>query len=221
MSGVYVFALAGEAAAPFVAAGHHVEFVKTHGVYAAIERASEVQAVSEEALRRQHEVVAEIASRVEAVLPARFGTLVAESELGSIVLQRHEAILEALALVRGRTQMTVRLLGSEPVPAPVQAPGQLPATGAEYLEIRRAALATPRMPALMSAAADAVRGIVMGERFEPGRGRVAATLYHLIDPAQVKPYRKALEPLQRQSGAGALTVTGPWPPFAFAPDLWT
>jgi len=66
VSGLYVFGLAGQKAASFVAAGHRIEFVKADDVYAAIERVSRPPAVSEETLRKQHEVVAHIAGRVEA-----------------------------------------------------------------------------------------------------------------------------------------------------------
>ena len=222
MSGWYVFALTGGAAAPFAAAGHEVEFVDTHGVYAAIERVSGPPPVSEEALRAQHEVVAAIASRVDAVLPARFGTMVGETELGAVVLQRRDVILDALALVRGRVQMTVRLLRAEAGAKEAENPPERPAaTGTEYLESRRVALAPPPLPVPIPAVEAAVRSMVIAERVERGGGRAAATLYHLIDAHQVKSYRKAVAQVQDQIGVAALTVSGPWPPFAFAPDLWT
>ncbi len=218
MSGLYVFGLAGQRAAPFVAAGHRIEFVKADDVYAAIERVSQPPAVSEETLRKQHEVVAHIAGRVEALLPARFGAFVDARELRAVVAGRRDVILEALALVQGRTQMTARLLGPEvPVAGPVETHAT---TGTEYLAHRRATVASPPMPAALCAVADAVRGIVVTERSEAGRGRVMATLYHLIDRDLVADYRAALEQIPPLTGDMALRVTGPWPPFAFAPDLW-
>jgi hypothetical protein len=97
MSGLYVFGLSGQKAATFVAAGHRIEFVKADDVYAAVERVSRPPAVSEETLRKQHEVVAHIAGRVEALLPARFGAFVDARELRAVVAGRRHAILEALA----------------------------------------------------------------------------------------------------------------------------
>jgi hypothetical protein len=81
-------------------------------------------------------------------------------------------------------------------------------------------VALPPMPAALGAVADAVRGIVVTERAEAGRGRVIATLYHLLDRNLVEDYKAALAPIPPPTGDLALSVTGPWPPFAFAPDLW-
>jgi hypothetical protein len=218
VSGLYVFGLAGQKAAPFVAAGHRIEFVKADDVYAAVERVSRPPAVSEATLRKQHEVVAYIAGRVEALLPARFGAFVDARELRAVVAGRREAILEALALVQGRTQMTARLLGPE-LPAAVPA-ARRATTGTEYLANRRATVAPPPVPAALRAVADAVRGIVVTERSEAGRGRVMATLYHLLDKDLVADYKTALATIPRLTEDLALSVTGPWPPFAFTPDLW-
>jgi hypothetical protein len=218
MSGLYVFGLVRQRSAPFVAAGHRIEFVKADDVYAAVERVSRPPAVSEETLRKQHEVVARIAGRVEALLPARFGAFVDARELRAVVAGRRDAILEALALVQGRTQMTVRLLGPE---LPAAAPAEMHArTGTEYLASRMASVASPPMPAALSAVADAVRSVVFMERAEAGRGRVIATLYHLLDKNMVEDYKAALASIPPPTGNQALSVTGPWPPFGFAPDLW-
>jgi hypothetical protein len=218
MSGLYVFGLVGQRSAPFVAAGHRIEFVKADDVYAAVERVSRPPAVSEETLRRQHDVVARIAGRVEALLPARFGAFVDARELRAVVAGRRDAILEALALVQGRTQMTVRLLGPG---LPAAAPPETHATtGTEYLASRMASVASPPMPAALSAVADAVRSVVFMERAEAGRGRVIATVYHLLDKNMVEDYKTALAPIPPPTGNQALSVTGPWAPFAFAPDLW-
>jgi gas vesicle protein GvpL/GvpF len=215
----YVFALTGQAASPFVAAGHRVEFVKSGGIYAAIERIAEPPTVSEDALRSQHEAIDAIAGTVDALLPARFGAFVEPHELDALVLQRRDAIAEALSLVKGRRQMSVRLLGPgghEQASSATRRP--YAATGTTYLEGRREAVL--RMPELLAAAAAAVRSMVAAERLEAGRGRIGATLYHLIATNSVASYRQALAPIQAAGDTRALTVSGPWAPFAFAPDLW-
>ena len=158
---------------------------------------------------------------VKAVLPARFGAFVDERELGIVVSQRRELILEALALVRGRRQMTARLLGVEspegpPLPtAPVHA-----ATGAEYWRAAGKRWCRGRCRRRCARSPDA--GTPSGRCGARGRGRrrVTATLYHLIEGNHVGRYRKALAPFQSRTGDAALAVTGPWPPFAFTPDLW-
>jgi hypothetical protein len=42
------------------------------------------------------------------------------------------------------------------------------------------------------------------------------SVYHLIERGSVSEYQQALSHIQSPS----MTVTCPWPPFAFAPDLW-
>jgi hypothetical protein len=218
VSGLYVFGLARQRAAAFIAAGHRIEFVRADQVYAAVERVSRPPDVTEETLRKQHEVVGQIAGRVEGLLPARFGAFVDARELRALVAERRDSILEALALVQGRTQMTARLLGPE---VPPSLPAETRATtGTEYLANRRAIAGSPPMPPALCAVADAVRGIIVSERSEPGRGRVIATLYHLLDRDLVADYRAALDQIPPLTGDVALSVTGPWAPFAFAPDLW-
>jgi hypothetical protein len=215
-TGLYVFALAGRKARSFSAAGHRIEFVDAAGVYAAVERLEARPDVSEAALRTQHDIVAQVATRVDAILPARFGSFVDAAELERVVALRRDVIAEALALVRGRVQMTVRLFDPEGRPDPP--PRGNAATGTAYLEGRRAAAAGRALPQAEAIAA-AVKDIVAAARTEPGHGRVAGTIYHLVDRADVGKYKRALSTLEASSGGG-MTVTGPWPPFGFVPDLW-
>jgi hypothetical protein len=223
MSSLYVFALADRKARPFRAAGHRIEFVSVDDVYAAVERVDERPAVSEAALRTQHEIVARIAAKVDAMLPARFGSLVDVQELERVVALRRDAIRDAFDLVRGRDQMTVRLFdaGVRAAPPSVVRAGTDAATGTDYLQKRRQAAPMRARPPTVAAITAAVRDIVAAERFEPGEGRVAATVYHLIERAAVDQYTKRLTGLQSTLEPEALRVSGPWPPFAFVPELWT
>src|SRR5687768_13585969 len=111
MSGLYVYALTGTAIVPFVSGGRRLRSVDLDGVYAVTARMDAAPAVSEQALRQQHEAVIRIAARSDAVLPARFGSFVDLDELRRVVAVRRDAIDQALELVRGREQMTVRLFG--------------------------------------------------------------------------------------------------------------
>ena len=117
MNRFYVFALASEACDPFECTGHVIESIEMQGVYALVERSDRPPVVSEQALRDQHEVIAQLHARSDALLPARFGAFLDARELESIVEQRRKAIVEALRLVRGRSQMTIRLLVAEPTGA--------------------------------------------------------------------------------------------------------
>jgi hypothetical protein len=218
---LYVFALAGRKAAAFTAAGHRIEFVRAGAVYAAVERLDERPAVSEAALRTQHEIVARIAAKVDAILPARFGSLVDLEELERVIAIRGDAIRGALELVRGRAQMTVRLLDGEARPAivPLAHAAAGATSGTEYLHARRRA-AVHALPQAVTTIAAAVKDIVAAERLEAGQGRVAATVYHLVEHAAVAGYRKRLAGISPGPDGQTLSISGPWPPFAFVPELW-
>jgi hypothetical protein len=218
---LYVFALAGGKAPAFSAAGHRIDFVKADAVYAAVERLDRRPAVSEAALRSQHEIVARIAAKVDAILPARFGSLVDLEELERVVALRRDAIRGALDLVRGRTQMTVRVFAAEAhtAVAPLEHVATKATTGTVYLQARRQASAR-ELPQAVAAIAAAVKDIVAAERSEAGQGRVAATVYHLVEHAGVDEYKKRIAGIPPGPDRQMLSVSGPWPPFAFVPDLW-
>lgn len=217
MSGLYVFALTSDTVGSCPGAGPRLEFVALGGgVYAAVERLDAPPAATEEALRRQHDVVAALAACVEGLLPARFGAFADASSLEAVVSRSRDAVLDAFALVRGRRQMTLRLRGPEPSSEAAEAPASV-RTGTEYLEARRRESPVP-LPLL--AAREAVRPFVRAERTAAGKGPVAGTLYHLVDREDADAYREAIARLPAGPG-GLLTVSGPWAPFAFAPDLWS
>jgi hypothetical protein len=216
MKAVYVFALTGRAIPSFTVDKHRVEFIDLGGVHAAIERLTERPTVSETSLRTQHDIVMRIFDNIDDVVPARFGALIEEGELRDILAARRSLIQDALTLVRGRVQMTVRFREApESMPArkPFGANGAM--SGTAYLEARRSAART-MMPVLSGVVSTAVADMTIAERSEPATERTHAALYHLIDRSRVVRYSDALSRLQ----SPAISVSGPWPPFAFAPDLW-
>jgi len=216
MSALYVFALTSQPAAPLRHAKRRIEFVEVAGVHAAVERVGRRPAVSEAALRAQHEIVMQIAGRVDAILPVRFGALMDSRELETLVSMRLVPIRKTLDLVAGRVQMTVRVFGAEA--GETQPPPTLPhsGSGAAYLEQRRRET-SPVPTGEAAAISRAVRELVADERAQRGPGRVRWTLYHLIDRDAVPQYEGALAPFE----SAAVVVSGPWPPFAFVPDLWS
>lgn len=216
MMPLYVYALTDRPAAPFEAAGHQVDFIDIGAVFAAATTMAAMPKLSEAALRDQHDVVGAIAARVEAILPARFGSLVARDELERVVGLRREAIAEALALVAGREQMTLRVFGN-PEPSTLEAAPPV-TTGTEYLQQRAAA--GRMVPTAVLPLADAVRHLVKAERLVRGERGVLATLYHLVTRGGSAEYQDALEPLRADFPGPGFIVSGPWPPFAFAPELW-
>jgi hypothetical protein len=216
MSALYVFALTRDVAAPFEFDGHRIEFVGFNGLGAAVERIAERPRVSEAALRTQHEIVMRVATYVDDLLPARFGAFVDGQELEEIVAIRRAVIQEALDLVHGRVQMTIRVRETASALDRSAVPGSVAVTsGTAYLEARRAAAVHTLPPGAASMTA-AVRHLVAAERSESGQGRSAASIYHLIERRHLNQYRAALSSVP----SSLITVSGPWPPFAFAPDLW-
>lgn len=167
-------------------------------------------ALSEEALRAHEAAVRRIADAADACLPARFGASAGqEGELLGWAEARAPELTEALRLVRGREQMTLRVLGSPAAAAAVSG-----GPGTRYLEERRRALSLPELEPLRSALADLIRAERVEGHAEPGR---VASVYHLIDRGSAARYRGILDstPL-----AGLrVTASGPWPAWSFAPEL--
>jgi hypothetical protein len=213
---VYVYALAAGDLPRRVSLGPHIlETIDVGDVRAIVESLGAAPAPSEEALRDQYGLVADLAGRAAALLPVRFGTFMRRSELERRLGQSQAVLADALRLVAGRVQMTVRVLPDTPAAAPSSLPH--PLSGAAYLAQRRAqaAGADPSVRALRDAAAP----FVVQERVEAAHDRVPETVFHLIDLADVDRYLTAVEPLSRRIAPHRVTVSGPWPAFAFGPEV--
>jgi Gas vesicle synthesis protein GvpL/GvpF len=214
MSGVYVFALTSRRASPFMVQGHRIEFVKVDNLFAAVERRDAAPAISEQELRVQHAIVTAIFRRVEDLLPVRFGAWMDRRELAEVVGSRKAAIMDALDRVRGRVQMTIRFPAS-PAELPRQpSPISRPETGTAYLEARRAAVRD--LPGSTLQVTEAVRDFVVAERISRGSEALPTAIYHLISRIDIRRYQSATRSFQ----SSLVTVSGPWPPFAFVPDQW-
>ncbi len=164
------------------------------------------------ALKQHDAIVARIWTRVPAILPVRFGTLLELDELRELLAGRDEDLADAFALVRERAQFTWRSMR-----APVRAmpPGRPRArSGAEYM--RHAAGQDAPIPTRYAAIRRSVAAYVQRERFQPAAALRPERLYHLI----AREDEKAYEALGRKAAIrGAIAFTGPWPPYAFAPEM--
>jgi hypothetical protein len=169
---------------------------------------------TERTVRQYSEVVQALSERLPAMLPARFGTCVQDLiELTFILQSRQQSLLRNLRDVRGRVQMTGRILQSstrDVEPAPSIDPG---GSGAEYLRARAVAAASKREVVGFAPVRAAVRRWIRDERVEK-QGPIAS-VYHLVPRAQAARYRRTLEHAAREAGL-RLTVSGPWPPYAFS-----
>lgn len=176
------------------------------------------------ALRSHDQVVRRIARLAPAVLPVRFGTVVDSERAVVLLLTTWSADLrKALALVDRHQQMTLRLFapdGGAARPLPPAAPDESgPRPGTRYLKRRqeaaRAAQSAPELDPLREALAP----IAAAERVvRHDRGPLILTAYHLIPRGAETAYRRALR--RHTTALPHRTVwSGPWPPYAFAPEL--
>jgi len=214
---LYVYALLGTSIAAARLPLRKLEIVPVGGLFAAGERFLAPPALTEASLRRQHRIVVRLSRLSTAVLPVRFGAFMSDDELPQIVGARRHVLLRALQQVRGCDQMTVRIFGP-----PLQVlPAGTPASGSEYLRARAAAM-RPTLTPGARALVKAVSSLVNAQHVSGSRGGVQLTIDHLVRRANVARYRRLLS-----NCAGELqprldiAVSGPWPAFAFAPDIWT
>ena len=213
---LYVYALCdSDHRIPARVGRHHLECLELDGLVAIVERRVAAPVLSEGSLRDQHRVVVRLHQRAQALIPVRFGALLDRAELDRIVRQRRAPLVRALKRVRGMAQMTVRSFDARS-----RLPAALPAaSGTAYLA-RRARDARPDVPPALNAVRRAVRSLVVDESIEAGRGAVRVVVNHLIRAGDVDRYlARAESALRRAAASESLLVTGPWPPFAFAPEI--
>jgi hypothetical protein len=206
---LYVLALTDVALDPLRVERHTLNTVRFGEVFAICERRRAVPAMTDEALREQHALVVEIAKRVDAILPVRFGAFIDKAALEALIQQSEAEIRRGLEEVRARLQMTIRFVGT-----PARVSTTPVSSGREYLEARRRA-ATPALPPAAVRLLDTLRPLVARQRMEPGAGRLLATVYHLVDAAKIGRYGR----LVAHAANADAVISGPWPPFAFTPQL--
>jgi hypothetical protein len=227
MSPLYLYALLAEppsGALPAGLAGEAMRLVPCDGVLAAVGEVGEAPPLDGSALRAHDAAVRRLAAVSSAILPARFGSLVRdEAELGEALHPRLAALRDALAAVRGCEQMTLRFSWLDSV-APTEE-SSLPSTataggpGTRYLSARRAVAGDPRSVPEVARVLDALSPLVRGERRERhGKAPLVASVYHLVPHGGLDAYRAAVEAAASREPRIRVTASGPWPPYAFAPD---
>ena len=185
------------------------------------------------ALRAHDAVVRRVARVAPAILPARFGTIV-ESEASVVgLIERWSADLcEALALVDGREQMTLRVFGAAATTVDSGGTGGTGKTdksgveevldaehpGTSYLLRRAHEQAAPAAPELERLRA-VLAPIVTAERIvRHDQGPLILTAYHLIPRGGAAAYRRLLRRHAAEPGS-RVVASGPWPPYGFVPEL--
>jgi hypothetical protein len=231
VSPLYLYALADVAPNPADTplgeglAGEPLAVVPSAGLFAVIGEIAARPVVTAAALARHDETVRRLAGLLPALLPARFGEWLPDARaLAEALAPRAGEIVRALTLVEGCVQMTLRVFGTAATPeavAPIEeaaagAAGAAGGPGTRYLTARRRA-ANPGIPEV-AALREALRPFVRAERIERHeKGQLLASAHDLVRREEAGEYVRIV-----QGPAGALagrkvTVSGPWPPYAFAP----
>jgi len=226
-------------------AGEPIAALEVAGVLALAGRLEAVPEIDRAALEGHDAVVRRLAAASDALLPARFGSVVDDARaLGDALSVWAEALAGALDLVAGREQMTLRIYGSPPerevgeadadaATAPVDTtvePGRpgAPAApadastgpGARYLAARLRAHRRARAPSVLAPVRSALAPLVHAERVEVhATPPLVASVYHLIARGRAAEYRAALDGALPALAPARAAVSGPWPPYAFAPGL--
>jgi gas vesicle protein GvpL/GvpF len=171
-----------------------------------------------ETLEKQDAVVRRLAGLFGAILPARFGEAFAdEAALTKRLAPRESEVSEALSLVRGCVQMTLRVFGdpeTHPEPAPEGGPGT------RYLAARRREIERAHSLPEIEPLREALRPLLRAERIErhESAGPLLGTAYHLVLRGEAGAYLATLEEAKERIGGRRVAATGPWPPYAFAPE---
>jgi len=212
---VYVYALSSpELPRRLSVLGRRLNCLTIGGIDVIVERSGTPGRTLED-IQLQHRIVSRLAARASALLPARFGSMVTEGAVKSLVSERQDEIQEALRLVRNCEQMTLRVFG----PAEREEATEPPSgSGTAYLA-RRRERAHQRPPELEIISRE-LGALVTAERAEAGERGVRLVVYHLVARRLVSRYRRRASVLQTLLTPYPVAVTGPWPVFAFGPELF-
>lgn len=220
---VYLYALVdGEPSGPLGEglAGEPLRLVRCGAFSAVVGEPGDSPRPDRDSLQAQDAVVRRLAERFVALLPARFGeAFTNEAALLERVAGRASGIVEALALVRGCVQMTLRVFGDpEPLSETPADPAGGP--GTRYLEARRRERERARSLPEIASLRETLRPLLRAERIERQEaGRLLGTAYHLVLRERTGAYLAALERAGGEIGGRKIAASGPWPPYAFGPEV--
>jgi hypothetical protein len=224
---LYVYALVAKAPSEGLGtgmSGEALRVVASGKLLAVVGDMSARPPVTPTALHEHDRTIRRMTVITDAVLPLRFGSIV-DGELDlARRLEPAEATLEAaLVRVAGREQMTVRLYekqvrGEERtrIAAPPAVAADL-GPGARYLLERRRTLEHDPHGAALDVVLAAPASFIRAQRIESHGSRpLIASVHHLIERGQGAAYAAVLHAATADLIDAAVTVSGPWPPYAFA-----
>jgi len=187
-------------------------FVRAGKVHVLVER-TEAREPRPELLVAHDRVVRRLcrAASEAAVLPLRFGSTVPDRAALEALLAPLDALIgRAFDRVRGAVQLTMRVTGRR---APPRAPSREAGPGTRWLMRRIAAQSVPEIEALTEATKAFVRE-AKAERHD--RPPLVASVYHLVAREDLSRWRAAVRRALPELRGVRVSITGPWPPYAFA-----
>ena len=227
MSGLYVYAVVetGAGTTGTGLAGEPLRIVTCGDLAAVVGEMQDTPAVDARTLQAHDAVVRAVAQNADAILPTRFGCFVKdETALRDALQPRARELGEALGVVRGCEQMTVRVYGTDAATPPADepaagGPAEPARPGTDYLvsrqRERRRAREVPELDPVRPALAMLVREERAQRHHTPP---LLASVYHLIERGQAAAYQETLTRAAASLGGVRVSATGPWPPYAFAPE---
>ena len=180
----------------------------------------QVPVITEAALRDHDATVRALVTTCEAILPARFGSVVAaEPELVDALEARTAALLDALTLVKGMDQMTLRVFGAASLVEPIAKPVAADRSGTDYMIERQRALQTQTVVDEIARLRPLLAPLIHGERSERyAAPPLVGSVYHLVRRGQATAYETVVREAASVMDPIRVAVSGPWPPYAFAPE---
>lgn len=210
--------------------GARVQVLTLSSLAAVVSEAGDEAAVVNEANLLAHNRVNAAALAVSTPLPCRFDTRATPERLAEYVSTNEAALAAALARVRGRVEMSVKLMtklevesrkskvGSEADDVNVSAVG----AGTAFLLKKRRELLGEE--GARRRAEDAAAWLASGvgelarataERLSPPEA-IFVRAAHLVERAHVEDYRARLRALAAERQDLRLLTSGPWPPYSFS-----
>ncbi|HWS87230.1 MAG TPA: GvpL/GvpF family gas vesicle protein [Pyrinomonadaceae bacterium] len=216
--------------------GARVRALTFGGLTALVSEAGEEAAVVSEENLLAHNRVNAAALAVTTPLPCRFGTRAAPERLAEYVSNNEAALSAALARVRGRVEMSVKLMGkAEGQKAEIETEGggtlrpvaagvELGAKGAgtAFLLKKRREILGEEGARRRAEEAAAWLASGVGELARETAERLSLTkallvgAAHLVERGRVEDYRVRLRALAAERRDLRLLTSGPWPPYSFS-----
>jgi hypothetical protein len=219
MTGLYVYALVDsslDAKLGTGIAGERLRLLTVGSATAVAGKMAQLPSISPHCLRAHDEIIRRVALASDAILPFRFGTMLATAkDLAEALSPRLGILLAALERTRGCDQMTLRLY------APATPESTRPARpalrdgggrGTRWLRHRSTAYSLPELAVLREALSRCVHAEALELHDTPP---LVASVFHLVRRSRLADYGAEVAKLEPRLAPASVVATGPWPPYAF------